>query len=351
MLEDLEYLRWAHERYAMVRYDLASSGVPTVPAELLGDVDLDDFHAPRAFADAVAERYGLTSPEIMPTLGTSQAIWLACAALLEPGDDVLVETPTYEPLHRVPRGLGAQVRFFERPAAKGWAVDASAIRAKLTERTRMVVLSSPHNPSGIPVDPDVLAEVARECADVGAALLVDEVYGEFAPGPRRSARSAGANVVAVSSLTKRWGLGWARAGWMAASPDIVARAAAASRHATGFNGTAHAALGLAAWRVIDALGERADAAIEGGAAHVQCFVEAHPELSWTRPPGGPFGMLRVQGAEGLRERIERISAEHGVLVAPGEFFGAPGAFRIGWTAPNDALEEGLALLGEHLLDE
>lgn len=351
MLEDLEYLRWAHERYGLVRLDLASSGVPHAPAAMLGPVTLDDFHAPRAFADAVAERYGLRSDEVTPALGASQAVWLACAALLEPGDEVLVETPTYEPLRRVPAGLGARVRTFRRSATDGWAVDVCELRAHLTERTRLVLVSSPHNPSGIPIPRETLGEMARACAGVDATLLVDEVYAEFLPGEPRSARTAGANVVAVSSLTKRWGLGWARAGWVAASPGVVERILTAMRHGAGIVGTVSPALGLAALRNLPALTERADRILGDGAERVDAWVRSHASLSWTRPPGGPFGLVRVEGATDLRPAIEEVARRHGVLVAPGSFFGVPDAFRIGWTAADDALAEGLDLLGRHLLDQ
>ena len=349
MIGDLEYLRWAMERYGLVRLDLASSGIPKVDAAMLGPVALDDLHAPRAFADALAERYGVGSDEVVPALGASQAIWLACAAVLEPGDDALVETPTYEPLLRVPEGLGARVRTFERSAQDGFAVDVAELRARLTDRTRLVAVSSPHNPSGIPIAHETLEEIARACADVGAALLVDEVYADFAPDPPRTARTAGANVIAVSSLTKRWGLGWARAGWLLASPELIPRVHAAVRHATGQNGSAHAALGLAALARLPALTERADAIVAGGADAVAAWIEREPRLSWTRPPAGPFGFVHVEGAGDLRPRIETVCAEHGVLVAPGSFFDAPSSFRIGWTATPAALAEGLELLSRHLV--
>ena len=334
------------ERYGRVRADLASSGIPAVSSDVLGPVALDDLDAPRDFADAIAERYGVGVDEVVPALGTSQALHVACAAILEPGDDVLVETPTYEPLHRVPIGLGARVRTFTRSHARGYAIDVAEIRAHLTERTRMVLVTSPHNPSGIPIPRAQLEELARTCADVGAALLVDEVYAEFANGRPESARAAGQNVVAVSSLTKRWGLGWARAGWMIASPEIAGRAQIAIRHSVGHPGTAHAALGLAALRALPALTERADAILEGGADVVNDWIESRDRSSWKRPPAGPFGFVRVEGAEDLRPAIDRLCTEHGVIVAPGSFFGAPGAFRIGWTCAKDVLEYGLSKLDE-----
>jgi len=330
-----------------VRLDLARSGIPWAPAETLGPLRLSDPHAPERFAEALASRYGLPADEVLPTLGTSQALWLVCAALLEPGDRVLVEAPFYEPLRWAPEAAGARVDLFLRPAPDH-ALDVEALGACLDASVRMVLVSNRHNPSGAMTRPDRLGELARLCEAQGATLLVDEVYGDFSPGPPASARSAGANVVAISSMTKRWGLGWARVGWIAASPEVLRGAVTHIRYETGQNGTAHAAIGLAALERIEELTQRADAIAGEGEAQVHAWVKGHPRLSWTPPGGGIFGLVRVEGAGDLRPRIERLCDEEGVVVAPGSFFGVPDAFRIGWTEPEEKLAEGLARLGQIL---
>src|SRR5688572_17539974 len=129
-MEDIAYLRWAEARYGGVRIDLARSDIPDFPAADLGPVAVDDWRTRPRFAEALAARYGVPTEEVVPALGTSQALWLACAATLAPGDEVLVEDPAYEPLLRVPEGLRATVRRFP------W-FDPDAIARALTPRTKL----------------------------------------------------------------------------------------------------------------------------------------------------------------------------------------------------------------------
>jgi aspartate/methionine/tyrosine aminotransferase len=341
MIQDVAYLRWAEERYGAVRIDLATSGIPEVPAAELGPLAIDDQRMRPRFTEAVAARYTLDRAEVVTALGTSQALWLACAATLEPGDDVLCESPAYEPVWRIPEGLGANVRRFP------W-FDPDAIAAALTPRTRLVIATSLHNPTGHPIPREAIASAAAACAATGAYLVIDEVYADFEPGPARTSRAIAPNVIAVSSLTKRYGLGWARAGWVLAPPDVAERARYAVRHSTGQNGTAPSATGVAALSRLDDLRARADTFAAGKKEIVADWIRAHPRLSWDPPAHGIFGWIRVPGAGDLRPGIERLCAEHGVLVAAGSFFGVPDAFRVAWTQKREALQEGLALIAESL---
>lgn len=351
MLPEVEYVAWAHARYGRVRYDLACSNVPHAPASMLGDVELDSLDGHDRFAAAVAERYGVRPAEVLPTLGTSQAIWLACVTLLSPGDEVLVETPGYEPLWRVPEGLGARVRRFPRHRADGYRLDPAEVAAAIGPDTRLVLVSNLHNPSGALTGATALEEVAGVAARVGAALLVDEVYGELGGEGFTTGRLAGPNAIAVSSLTKCWGLAWARAGWLIAPEDVVRRAHVALRHTTGWNGTAHAVLGARAMERREAFARRAAAEIGDKLDLVDTWVRSQPRLSWTHPGHGIFGLVHVDGATDLRPLIERVCDEEGAVVAPGAFFGEPAAMRIGCGAPAEVLEAGLSVLTRRLADD
>jgi aspartate/methionine/tyrosine aminotransferase len=350
-LADLHYLRWAHRLYPRItRYDLASSGTPDADAAILGEVALSDYDTWYAFRDRIAARFGLPSAQAFPTLGVSNAIWLACAAILEPGDQVIVETPTYEPLHVVPAGLGAEVRRVRRPLARDFDPDPDEIEAAMNERTKMVLLTSPHNPSGHPVKDETLARIHALCAARDAWLFVDEVYAAFGTGPPKTARRIGDRVLAASSHTKRWGLGWARAGWLLGPEELLAGGiATAVRHVAGQTGSPHTALGLAAFDTSDSLDARADAFVGRGAARVDAWVAKHGALEWRKPPAGFHGFVHVEGDVDVRPRVEEAAEEHGLIVAPGEFFGERrSAFRVGWTKDDDTVDEALPLLAEVL---
>jgi len=352
MLEDLRYLKWAHRLYPRVtRYDLASSGTPETPASMLGEVALSDWQHWYLFRERIAERYGADGPEdLLPTLGVSHALWLVCAALLEPGDEVIVETPTYEPLALVPAGLGAEVRRVERRMERGYDPDPDEIVGAMTERTKLVLLTSPHNPSGHSVTDETLVRVHDACRERDAWLFVDEVYGEFRDGAPTSARRVGDRVLAASSFTKRWGLGWARAGWLHGPRAFLdGHVMPAIRHSTGQTGSHHTAIGVAALNAADALDARADAAVGDGASRVDAWVAGHDALSWQKPLAGLHGFIHVGGDVDIRPRVEAAAEAHGLIVAPGEFFGRErSAFRVGWTPDNHVLDEALPILADVL---
>ncbi len=359
VFEDLAYLNWAERHYRSVRVNLAASGIPDVPATMLpmhesvgtsGPSGLSDWSHWTAFRERIAARYGVPTAEVLPTLGTSQAVFLACASLLEAGDEVIVETPTYEPLVSVPRGLGAVVTQVPRRSSRSFDLDPEEVLAAMTPRTRLVIVSSPHNPTGHPVTEASLTTIHDACLEYDAWLLVDEVYGDFGPGAPTSARKVGERVLAASSFTKSWGLGWARAGWLLGPASFIEdRAMAALRHSAGQNGTTHVALGVAALQAREALDERTRRIVGDGRTIIDRWVAAHDALSWRAPPFGLYGWVEVEGAVDVRARVERAYADHGLLVAPGEFFGPErSAFRIGWTMADDRLDESLALLARVL---
>jgi len=228
------YLRWAKVR-PRVTYDLASSGLQHVTTqELLGDIaakdafDLggpnDEGYAP--LRAAIGARYGMPPESVTIANGAAGANFLALLALLEPGDDVLVERPAYDPLMAAAQVAGANVVHFDRSWAKGFALDPYVVRTALTPRTKLIVISNAHNPSGALASTDALEQVGIMAEAIGARVLVDEVYAEaqHADGPPPPpAAKLGPAFVSTNSLTKAYGLAGLRCGWVLASPELSAR--------------------------------------------------------------------------------------------------------------------------------
>lgn len=349
MFARTRYLTWALQFYGKVPYDLASSGVPHVEANELGasQIDLDDAGAFQELRRAIA-RYNAVAPEeVVPALGTSHAIFLAYAAMLSPGDEVLVESPGYEPLTRAAEGLGATVRTFERREEDGFRVVPERVAAAIGPRTRAIVVSTLHNPTGVRVDDATIRELAAIADARGAWVLVDEVYAAFDDLADdgvfcRSARRLASNVVAVSSLTKCYGLGMYRLGWVLGPEAIVTGAEAAAMATIGHLPLHHACLGLAAFASIGRLSRRARDRIGGKREIVERWVRSLPNARWSSPREGLFGLVTLPGRGDLLERIEARARAAGVLVAAGSFFGAPESFRISWASCTpEELAEGL----------
>ncbi|HXN30863.1 MAG TPA: pyridoxal phosphate-dependent aminotransferase [Polyangiaceae bacterium] len=359
MFGPTRYLQWARRFAGKVQFDLATSGIPTVPLAELGvpPADcLDDWSGLPRLRDAIAAHNAVPPGEALASLGTTQALWLACVALTSPGDEVLVEQPAYEPLVRIAEGVGARVLRFARDAREGFALDPERIAGAMTSRTRVIVVTNLHNPSGARASPKELTAVARVAEAHGAHLLVDEVYapfdtlvdgrGVFQGSARRLAR----NVVAVSSLTKCYGLGPSRIGWLLGPAEVVTRADDAMTACCGMLPLAHSHVALHAFDRIGFLADRARSSLEGKRSRVAAWVEENASLgiAWSAPTEGLFALVTVAGDADLTPTIEAAARDRGVLVTPGAFFGVPNAFRVAWSAPAGVLEEGLARLGDVL---
>ncbi len=352
MFAPIRYLHWARRFYGQVRFDLATSGIPIVPPRELRVAETagrDDAATWTALCRQIAAHNDVGVEEVIPALGTTQALWLACAALTSAGDEVIVEEPAYEPLVRIAEGVGARVVAAPRDASAGFAIDPDRIARAMTPRTRAIVVTNLHNPSGARASDDVLRAVARVAESRGAFLVVDEVYSAFdrfvdAAGVfRGSARKLAPNVVTVSSLTKCYGLGPERIGWVLGPPEIIERAGDALTASTGVLPRCHAQVALTAFAQLPVLAERSRKLLAGKRERVAAWVTAR-RLGWSGPTEGIFGLVTVPGRGDLTPAIEQAAREHQVLVAAGAFFGLPSSFRIAWSIDDDMLDEALERL-------
>ncbi len=350
MFAPIAYIAWANQFYGKVRHDFASSGIPNVGwSEVTTDpVDVDAIGAWPSLREAVARYNDVAVAEVCPAMGTSHAIFLAYAAMLSPGDEILVEHPTYEPLVRAAEGLGVTVRTFPRRPEVGFALEPDRIGAMLGPRTRAVVVSSLQNPTGVRADAAALREIATILEARDGFLLVDEVYAPFDELPAdgvfaRSARKIAANIVAIGSLTKCYGLGMHRLGWVLGPAPLVERAANAMTATVGHTPLPWAAHGVVAFRELPKLARRATQLFAGKRTIVERWIATVPGASWSAPESGLFGLVTIAGAGDLRSRIEILARTHGVLVGAGSFFGVPESFRLAWAVPT------ATALGENLL--
>lgn len=344
------YMRWAKE-HAAARYNLANSGLLGCSAADLvlepGDVQVNaanrDGYPP--LLEAIAAKYGVSPEQVVTAPGTSGANFLAFAALVEPGDEVLVERPTYEPLLAALGFLGARIHRFERRFENGYRLDLDEIRSRITDRTRLVVLANPHNPSGVMLAPEEMAELARLTETAGAHLLVDEVYLDvwFEEAPPSHVH-LGPHVLATSSLTKSYGLSGLRCGWILCAPEAARRLRLAKDAMQAVDSVPSETLAVAAFRQLSRLAERSRAILDPNIAQIRAFLVDHEEwLDCVVPPRSMkvFPRLRREEDSGplhdwLRERETSI--------VPGRFFESPRHFRLGFAVMPEDVARGL----EHL---
>jgi len=175
----------------------------------------------RHLLETLSRREAVPPENIFLSAGASMANYIICASLLEPGDEVLVESPVYEPLRKVPQNMGASVRFFPREPAD-YSVNVVRIDESLSSRTRMIVLTDSHNPSGNQLSREVLDYLQSLARARGIHILIDEVFSRFFR--RQSLFVDYPEFIVTSSLSKFYGLGSLRVGWAFAPVAIVERA-------------------------------------------------------------------------------------------------------------------------------
>jgi hypothetical protein len=336
--------------------------MPVTTRELLGDItaaDAFDISGPTdegfiPLREAIAARYGTTPDRVSIASGASGANFQSMLALLEPGDEALIETPAYDPLIAAARAAGANVVHFERSWSKGFALDPYAVRTALTPATKLIVISNAHNPSGANAGPDALEQIGVMAEAIGARVLVDEVYSEaqharIAPLPEPAA-TLGDVFVSTNSLTKAYGLAGLRCGWIIASPSVSARVRAIRDVVDGSGPYVAERLSLTAFEHIDRLKSRARTILAENLSIVRAMAQSNPRLEWLEPAAGTTAFPRITGIDDSRDFVQRLIRDHDTIVVPGHFFQAPQHIRIAFGGKADIVKEAVARLSAALLN-
>ena len=349
------YMRWAKE-HAAARYNLANSGMLGCSMEdleiELGDVQLNganrDGYPP--LLEAIAEKYGVTAAQVATAQGTSGANFLALATLIDPGDEVLIEQPTYEPILAALAFLGARVRRFSRRFENGYRLDLDEIGSLVSDRVRLVVITNSHNPSGVFLPAEEVAELGRLAERVGARVLVDEVYQDLCAGDGAlpSHVHLGPHFIATSSLTKSYGLSGLRCGWILCAPDLADRIRRTKDFMEAVNAMPSETLALAAFRQLPRLADRSRSILDPNIAQVRAFFAGHEEwLDCVIPERSMMVFPRLKREEDSEALHDWLRTRETSIV-PGKFFESPRHFRLGFAVRPEDVAAGLRHLSAGL---
>ena len=342
-------MHWAKTQ-SRARFNLATSGVGSFPlAELPAppalEINGEGGYGYAPLQQAIACKYSVDPDCVVAAAGTSMANQLAMATLVDPGDEVLIEQPAYELLISAALYLGAEVKRFARAAETGYALDPAAIRAALTPKTKLIVVTNLHNPSSALTPDAVLREVGDLARSVGAHALVDEVYLDAVyENTPQTACHLGPEFIVTNSLTKVYGLSGLRCGWILAQPDL-ARAMWRLNDLFGVI-PAHAAelLSVAAFAHLDFIRARARRVVEADRALLSQFLARQTAVSAPRTDWGTTAFLRLHSGD-VEALLARLRTEYETTAVPGRFFDAPDCFRIGMGVNTEMFGEGLRRLG------
>lgn len=353
------YMEWAKTRSA-ARFNLATSGIVSVPVSEFPldaaalEVTMAGAYGYPPLLERIAAHEGVTADCVVTAAGTSMANHLAYAAVLEPGDEVLIEEPTYGPLLELAEYFGARVKRLPRRFEDGFAIDVTELERAITRETRLVVLTNLHNPSSAMLDAETLRVVAAIAQRVGARVLVDEAYREVvfdgsAPSAFRIGEQLGGEnpFIVTNSLTKAYGLSGLRCGWILAAPELARRMWLLNDLFAANNAHPAERMSVMAFDHLERFRARTHALLSANRPLLDAFLDSRADLEVRRPAYGTVMFPRLKSGE-ARALFALLRENYETTVVPGEFFEMPQHFRIGISGNTDELRGGLERLGTAL---
>jgi len=348
------YIEWA-KLSASAKFNLAASGVKGLPLrELPLPWDELELSAPGGYGyppllERLAARYGVSTKNVVTAIGTSMANYLAMSAVLEPGDEVVIEDPAYDPMIEVGHYLGAVVKRIPRRAENKFQIDVDELKETVSGKTRLIVLTNLHNPSGVLLEEEALREIGEVARSVGALVMVDEVYLELLfDRPLRPAFHLGSHFIVTSSLTKAYGLSGLRCGWILAEPELAKRMWRQNDLFGNIPAHITELLSVVALDHLEAIRARAKDLLARNWNLLDAFLAEHPELDVVRPQGGTIVFPRVPNGDG-DAFCKHLSGKYETSAVPGSFFAMPDRIRIGICNDPVEVEEGLRRVGRLFL--
>jgi aspartate/methionine/tyrosine aminotransferase len=364
--------RWMTTWEMDVDFDIAESGIAPFTidqlAELCRDTDRETLLAdlstiPLGYSEArgtlalrqaVAGTYERVDPDdVLVTTGAIEANFLIFQALLEPGDHVISVEPAYQQLLSVPRSIGCDVTPWRLRPEQGFRFDLDEFERLLRPNTRMVVINSPHNPTGAILDEDDLRHIADLADERGAYVLSDEVYRGLdhpgGPPPPPSMRDLTPRGIGVGSLSKAYGLPGLRIGWIAASSDIVARCWGLRDYVSLSPGTLNDRLAQVAIVNRDLVFARNQVIIGANLLRARVWFVANAGLvSWIEPRAGLLSLVKYRADVPSETLADALAREARVMLAPGSAFGFEGYLRLGIGQRPAIFAEGLRRTSAYL---
>ena len=310
--------------------------------------------------------YAVEAGQVLITNGGKQAVYNAFAALLDPGDEVLLIAPywtTYPESIKLAGGVPIEVVTDE---ASGYLATVEQLDAACTDRTTALLFVSPSNPTGAVYPPDAVAAIGRWAAERGLWVITDEIYEHLVYGGAEhvsiatAAPELGDRVIVVNGVAKTYAMtGW-RVGWLIGPPDVVKAATNLQSHATSnVNNVAQAAALAAVSGDLSAAAMMREA-FDRRRRTIVGLLGDIPGVVCPEPRGAFYAYPSVKGLLGkpLRGRISTTSAELAavildeaeVAVVPGEAFGTPGYLRLSYALSDTDLAEGIGRIAKLVAD-
>ncbi|MDE1180317.1 aminotransferase [Paraburkholderia sp.] len=293
----------------------------------------------------VASLYTAQTPEnVLITHGAISANALVYETLVEPGDHVVSVLPTYQQHYSIPESYGANVDVLWLREQNGFLPDLDELKRIVTDKTHLIAINNPNNPTGSLMDSAYLArlvEIARAC---GAWILCDEVYrgtDQHGDGFTASVADLYEKGISTGSMSKTWSLAGLRVGWIVAAGELLQRVRVHRDYNTISVGLLNDLFASLALEHRDAILQRNHGILRTNLARLDAWIQSEPALSYVKPASGTTALVRIDTAVSSRDFCVALLEKTGVMFTPGSALDMEGYVRIGYANNPDVLDAGL----------
>jgi aspartate/methionine/tyrosine aminotransferase len=361
--------RWIEQKDSAdppIEYDLASSTGPVwtlrellalspgneLEALLDTPVSYTSAAGTLALRTAIAALEGVDADDVQVVTGASEALLILFFLAAEPGANVVLPKPGFPANAAVAESFGIAIRYYTLRAENQFRVDLDEIRQLVDRNTRLLLVNSPHNPTGAVLSDAEMQSLHDFCADCGIRFVSDQVYHPIYHGPEMQSAARLSHATVISDFSKALCLSGLRIGWMIEHDPLRRERYRSARNYFTITGNVFgerlAALALEHSRTIYA--RASQVAKQNLALLDRLFAQYEGFVHWLRPRGGMTAFPWLADGADTREFCLRL-AKRGVLMVPGDCFGQPSHFRLGFAASGDRFPLAIERFAEFLQAE
>jgi len=350
---------WEHK----VKYNLSESGIHAVSIkDLIKEKEAEEFlelhlgysqtNGTEELRDRISLLYPSTDREnILVTNGSAEANFIGLWSNLEAGDELVFMMPNYMQVFGLAESLGITVKPYRLREESGWTIDIDELKSRVTERTKMISVCNPNNPTGSILSEGDMEEIVELARQAGAWLHADEIYrgAELEGAKTETFWGRYEKVLVVAGLSKSYGLPGLRIGWLIGPKDYIGEAWGYHDYSTITVGTISDYLARIALEpdMREDLLSRSKSMLKENLGLLEAWIDKNSDVFSLIPPrAGAMAFVRYKLPVNSTELAVKLKDEKSVLVVPGDLFGMDSFIRIGYGAEKTCLLEGLNYLEE-----
>jgi aspartate/methionine/tyrosine aminotransferase len=346
-----------------IEFNLAASTGPTWTVNELLELGGDEFRqrylnhnvvygrpaGADSLREAIAAMQGVSVDDVQVVTGASEALVVLMWLAAEPGANVILPLPGFATFSALPESLGLELRYYRVRRENNFHMDVDEIKRLADSKTKLILVNSPHNPTGATLSDSDLEALHEFTSLHGIQLTSDEVYRPIYHGRETKSAARLPHATVINDLSKAFPLSGTRVGWII-ERDAKRREQywTARSYFSVCNSTAGEILAEIAVRNHATVLGKTQKIASQNLELLDHFMAAHSEVfGWIRPQGGMTAFPWLLSGEDSRPFCQ-AATEHGILLAPGDCFDVPSHFRLGFAASADNFPRALVRMEEVL---